>query len=112
MAKEQDTREIAEAIVAVQQDYRTPPPQKVDGGSHPSGTVAAIGGRHRLGVVRGQVFLSRRSAGLGQRGQGRGVLAGDLAAWNVEIEPLIDALPERKYVESYLADADSLEVEF
>jgi hypothetical protein len=37
MAKELDTREVAEAIVAVQQDYRTPPPRKVDvGHSNPS----------------------------------------------------------------------------
>jgi hypothetical protein len=37
MAKELDTREVAEAILAVQQDYRTPPPRKVDGGqSNPS----------------------------------------------------------------------------
>jgi hypothetical protein len=32
MAKELDTREVAEAIVAVQQDYRTPPPRKIDVG--------------------------------------------------------------------------------
>ena len=37
MAKELDTREVAEAIGAVQQDYRTPQPRKFDSGrSNPS----------------------------------------------------------------------------
>jgi hypothetical protein len=36
----------------------------------------------------------------------------DVAAWNDEIDPLIDALPQHKYVESYLADADTLDIAF
>lgn len=36
----------------------------------------------------------------------------DFAAWNDEIEPLIDALPTYTYVESYLADADTIGIEF
>lgn len=36
----------------------------------------------------------------------------DIAAWNDEIEPLIDALPERKYVEAHPANDDTLDIEF
>jgi hypothetical protein len=36
----------------------------------------------------------------------------NFVAWNAEIEPLVDALPERKYVEAHLSDVDTLDVEF
>jgi hypothetical protein len=35
-----------------------------------------------------------------------------VATWNDEIEPMIDALPAHKYIESYVADADTLDVVF